>query len=855
MEENTKQQQLTFDKGITNVPSDALCSDNALAECVGLVYENSESRVIQKPRKIMLGAPKILFVHKYNDQERYVAIQNGVIKWGVNDGGTYAEDADHSYILSSEGEVQITSIGKTLIITDDNGLHYATWNNEGYKQFDKIPSPSVSLRLSDGGWWTNAHGNCEGMVAYNDAENRMIITDGKERDYDNRIKGLYAECKNSISRQKAFSGPFFVRYALKMYDDSYLYVSNPILMFPSTSVNTCCMFSFRSQTAIVEAYEAILSLWGCKLQYKQDTDYAGYSDLVKGVTLFVSDQIELAEINERVTDPDVSSQTKVKGIYATSLLDYPHWEEKIASEGGTGIPSNRSVDVLKPRHRADVRLDIEKVSIFYKLCDLTQKTSEWTSVDEFIGTYVLENITTQDRLDEDDYFSRSDIIPKTVYEYNGRLNIANVSRSFFEGYANFLPNDGSNYGNYDFYVRIETDNGYEIIHRDNYSKEKQGWYFYYPDARAKHVWIFKEQYCILDEDLTEHPGLNGAYYFGGVPTSDNSEVVITGVEPPAETEHKPELLSNYVIQSGVNNPFYFPALGYHKVGTGKVIALSTTTMALSQDKFGQTDLIVFTEDGIYGMEVDKTGSYVSIHVTSRDVCKRRETVIQTDGAVFFVSKKGLMVVTSNGVKCVSEQLSGQDVYSTGGMMATSQPFKTGLPSGMPFQRFLDDCFIAYDYRDSLLWIFNDQEDYCYVYGLKTGTFSKFEGLTVSSVCNNYPDYLIQDGNDVYSLTGRVDINEDPEDYSATIVTRPMKLENAFALKSLMDVRHVSMLQGEISLKVYGSNTMRSWVRLTSLRGVPWKYFLFRIDFTNLRATDRYAGCMLITQERRTNRLR
>ena len=39
---NEKQQQLTFDKGMTNIPSDAICSDNELEECLNLYYADGE---------------------------------------------------------------------------------------------------------------------------------------------------------------------------------------------------------------------------------------------------------------------------------------------------------------------------------------------------------------------------------------------------------------------------------------------------------------------------------------------------------------------------------------------------------------------------------------------------------------------------------------------------------------------------------------------------------------------------------------------------------------------------------------------------------------------------------------------
>jgi hypothetical protein len=82
---NEKQQQLTFDKGITNVPSDALCSDNALEESLGMVYDDGEHRVIQKPVTFMTGAPKILFVHKVHGKVIYIALSGSNVVWGTKD--------------------------------------------------------------------------------------------------------------------------------------------------------------------------------------------------------------------------------------------------------------------------------------------------------------------------------------------------------------------------------------------------------------------------------------------------------------------------------------------------------------------------------------------------------------------------------------------------------------------------------------------------------------------------------------------------------------------------------------------------------------------------------------------------
>lgn len=850
MERNTKQQQLIFDKGITNVPSDILCSDNTLEESIGMVYDDGEHRVIQRPKLIMTGAPAILYVHKYNDGERFITQDGNDIKWGTNEDGVYTPAQSGSPIadvilLTASGKVQVTSIGKTLIISDDNGLHYAIWKNDGYKVYDKIPSPAVSVRLTGGAWCTSSkEENVSSVISI--LPDHGIVQD-KQDEYNNLIVGLYSKNKREAGRMGRFVNPFMLRYALKMIDGNYTFVGNPIMLIPSMRHNS---------EALLENYDSpdiklrfTLSTFGSFLEYKQLTDYSDFSDIVKGVTLFVSRQVDTIDTQADQPAPDNTSQNrKVIGIYQSGIVDASLWH---------------SVDfdtdyyaVMKTRREEDVERELSEGSVFYKLCDIEDRATGWSRADFLFDEHTLENITTQDQLTEDDYYSRSDLVAGVLYAYNSRLNIADVKRSFFEGFANFLPYDNSNLSSYHFYVRIKTDNGDIVVHRDNMSAEKQGLYFYYPDSRAKHVWIYKDGGvgvgdCILDVDLTEHPGLNGAYYFRGLPITDYQETPITPEElPVVTTPLLPEPLPNYIITSEVNNPFVFKAEGYNKVGNGKIRALSTVTMALSEDQFGRTDMLVFTDDGVWGMTVDSTGLFSSAHPMSRDVVSEPVTLVQVDKAVFFSSEKGMMVVSDGGVRCVSEQMNG----------------KVGRfnISRVPFQEYLTGGFVAYDYRDSLLWIFNTNSgfsQYNYVYNIKNGTFAKvFLGSAIVRVVNNYPDYLLQDYDGaVYSLLNRPNINSDDDDdrYEATMVTRPMKLENGLALKSIMQMKHIMMLDNDaqLTVSIEASNNLTGWVPISSLKGLPWKYYRMTLSFENLLATDRYAGCIIMTQERRTNKLR
>jgi hypothetical protein len=453
-----------------------------------------------------------------------------------------------------------------------------------------------------------------------------------------------------------------------------------------------------------------------------------------------------------------------------------------------------------------------------------------------------------------------------------------------------MPLDSESSSYYTFDVTIKTDSGEVTVRLANdYTEQKQGIYFYYPDSRASHVKIYKGSgplvagsscELILEANLKEHPFLHGAYYFAGVtPETDEPAGTSTSLPNPPPTEY--ENLYNQIIQSEVNNPWLFLASGYHTVGFSKVVGVSTVTQALSEGQFGAYPLLVFSEEGIWAMSVDNTGLYNTIHPMSREVCNNPRSITQTDGAVFFASKKGLMVVVGNQVKCVSEQLSGKDIsfmIDVGGT-PTEQTANLGN-----FIEYLKEAFIAYDYRDSLLWIFNANYDACCVYSIKSGTFGKYDfgtGKRVNNVVNFYPDYLMQNDDGVLSLLERPDINNDgttvsdvftPNTYNTKLITRPMKFENALALKSIMQIRHIKDFTPytttetvneetvthnwpKTELRIFASNNMDHWAELGSLRGMPWKYYKFRFDFTGLKATDRFSGSMIVTQERRTNKMR
>ena len=898
-----KQQQITYDKGITYVPSDVLCSDNALSENVGLTYENGEMKPIQNAQLAFDGAqdtstppvsltmPTILYVHKFNNEKRYIGYTETTTTPPTYPYCWYEETSGSTKLVYKGGlnsykymnGAKISSIGKILIISDGNGLHYFLWKQDSYEPMNyPVPDINMDVKLYEPsiGSAVGNSGKCEGITSVYALRGEVQddgghVLDGETEEYNNLIVGLYSKNIKNVASKKGFAKPFALRMALELYDGTYTYITNPVLLFPCVSMSTCGFFYGETESLGLwseaeERKSLYLETFFSKLYIKQTTDYSDFHDIVKDVVLFVTKGTSIYNLSDNQPFEYLNQDGDPVVVHDSVCADDPDLssapsEYRTFMNGASGQndePNGDVYDCLKKRSAVDIKNDLENDTVFYKLCSLgTKPINSFVDVGTLTPDYVFENITTQEQLG-DDYFSRNRLVPNFLHSYNSRLNLANVSRGLFEGYDFFMPFDWSNNAQhiYNFYVKIKLDaQSVWVAHTMVQTSQKQGIFFFYPDSRAEHVTIYRvdsgSDVCVCDAKLKESESLNGAYYFKELPTqSTDEETVQVGsdgfhIGQDTYNNNAVEVLTNYIIQSEVNNPFVFRPEGYFKVGTGKIIGCSTITQALSEGQFGQFPLLVFSESGIWALTVGSTGYYTSIHPISREVCSEASSITQTDGAVYFVSEKGLMVIVGNAVKCVSEQFDGK-------VFDNAAPF--GFVLDGDFETYLKGCRIAYDYRDSQLVIINSSATFQWVYNMKSSTFSKahlIEGA-VGNILNDYPDSLLQasDGK-VYSLLKKPDQNADLEDYDCVLLTRPMKLENGLALKTIMDMKNIGTMEGTLVVTIYGSNDCQHWMEVPSLTGIPWKYHRFKIVFSDMKATDRFSGTLLVTQERRTNKLR
>ena len=279
-------------KGIRHTPSDITGQDGDLLECVNLVNDGGELRPIEMFENgfVMAGSgDKLAAVHNVSSGKNFVFAKydttNNRAVITVRNSSNFVVGNSPFYI-SGEVVQWVETVGNTLVIGTDKSTYYAVYKGATYKWLgDKIPQPVFRFDFSrtdeytDGqynGHWIDEYdpkmytllgdgepipgggvaldaGITDAYISPNSpqgksgymklanetVENKKIFRDG--------IMARYAQAMNDTKLSNVFVYPFFVRYAVRMYDGSYVMHSAPILMIPSSLVTPLLSFMYIYQ--------------------------------------------------------------------------------------------------------------------------------------------------------------------------------------------------------------------------------------------------------------------------------------------------------------------------------------------------------------------------------------------------------------------------------------------------------------------------------------------------------------------------------------------------------------------------------------------------------------------------------
>ena len=878
--------------GITQASSDLDCPDGDLSVCHNIVKDNGSMRPIWVPEAefTMRGGDRLLYVHSGTGFKNYIyedGSVEGLLRAFRIEEGVKAEIGT-VYNIGTDILKNIQSLGNTLMVFTENAIYYSLWKEGAYEQLgSELPEVPLSFGLlaypAKYSAQTNDDGDENGTfkITFNGiAEGDLYkeFSDDNKRTISEQVLAKVNTFIQENSRDKGmFMYPFFVRYALRLYDGTLTKHSAPVLMIPSTKANPIVLWNHAKGK---ENYtEAELDIFGvpCKLDYlaavssSEYSEIQKWSDIIKSVDIFISEQIYTYDQNGYCTSFNDSENfetffigkyadnTDMGGIsdsftssdWSNASRYYQKWIYRSIYSMHNGGEYPSTTLSLPEVSETQVNEKIRSCSLFYYLKSISiDSLSRFDREPIEVEEGYLDNIALKERM-TDDYLSHDRIYSDYSYVYNQRLNIANVKRELFGGfnpvsmccYSNGAMNYSADTGFTDLtetylmnakcFTTVSEDMKDIVVASGTGVGTTMGfgYYLFYPNANATDMTVFDAKsyagWGTYPVKLEEHSGLNGSFYFS------NFEQLSRNTGITSESSGKTVEEKNKIYTSEVGNPFSFPLGGINTVGVGEILGICSTTRALSQGQFGQFPLLVFSTDGIWAMEVSETGFYSVKQPVSRDVCSNPGSITQIDGAVVFVTGKGLMVIDGSNVELLSAELNGPDFTTTSVSGFSTVLEKEGLAgiSGITDAvGFFQTCRIAYDYANQRLVLFNPEKAYAYLFSINARAWATMDSGFTNAV-TDYPDCYLQQGTDVMSISTPADYNASGEK-KVMMVSRPMKLGDD-GLKTVNTViNRGTMRKTGGGVVVFASHDGLTYVpvgsatgsRVSRMQGSPYKYF-------------------------------
>lgn len=861
--------------GITQATSDLDCNDGELSISHNMINHNGAMRpvILPNPEFTLKAGETLLYIHSASNYRNFIYQQANSIK-----AFTIANDArkehDLSYNLKNgEAITKIESIGNTLILLTSSRLSYILWKEESYKFLgDTIPEVSISFGLKASpelrsllGEQGKRYGTFNiSFDGINEGDINKTFTDENKTKITNQVLPKVNQFIKEIATDKgAFIYPFFVRYALRMFDGNLIHHSAPILMIPTTKANPIVLWNRITGKGSYNSAELDIFTCPCTLDYQilsDITQLSDWSDIVNSIDIFISQPVYTYDQNG--TCDSFYDTTNFDGYMIAKLTRgstrpqpwnkyYQKWSFSHAYPiVGNGSAPKTTLS-LPEIDKSEVNQKIRECSNFYFISSikLDSDTSERTNVS--IEPEYLKNLPLKERM-TDDYQSHDRLIPEYSFTYNGRLNIANIQRELFNGFnseamstycdGDVRVSDGgyvdfSKTNRYICFVEINDGEKITVVNSTDVKLSKFGQYVFYPNPRATKMfispiaeWIFNECYEI---NLEEHKGLNGAYYF-----SNFEELKLVNKSITA-TDNRIVFLPNKLYTSQVGNPFLFPLEGINTIGVGQIIGMSSTTRALSQGQFGQFPLLVFATDGIWAMEVSSNGLYSVKQPISRDVCSNPASITQIDGAVIFISSKGAMMVNAGEVNTFSAELDGPSFIPSSIIkldeIATKESLTAEISGIIPVKDFLSGCQIAYDYPNARLLFINKDKPYAYVYSLESRSWATVTSSFIR-VVSDYPHSYLQNNQEgVVNISSKMDY-DDQSRVKSLILSRPIKFGDDIYKTVNQLINRGNFSADRINVVLFASTDGSTYFpigsaigpQLSRLQGSPYKYFRIAI---------------------------
>lgn len=905
-------------RGISRNPSDRITDDGGCADSLNAYISDSEIAPINAavPCNDEFGLKQDgtsyepVYVHKTNEYEHFIVHNrtHGELAYVSND--------VYTPILQTRDDInKITHVGNTLVIATSSQVVFFLFRDGKYMMINLneeiLPKLSfVNVNQPNGGkdgvtydvWSYDQYESDWNVMPNGNPTRNYEVTDEQQKDALSKLWQTYRAMIDNNKALGCFSEPVMLRYAVRMFDGSYLWTSPPIMVgssltkdidptipfgnFGNVSTPVNAFIANKHDTRSSQTYIQLATPYKIGVNFYR-TDYINsLKDIISSIDVFMSAPIDFY--------PD--GETKVKGEY-----------DKTVSDDYYNSCYRLTFDPVNSEDPKKIEDAVLSASTFflakrYMLEDIPEGMDILS--DDFLG----ENLFTKERFD-DSKIATFIANAQSVGSYNSRLIAVGYDEIISRGigvlngqHANAFESVAEDVLTNVTYAFAYHISGKNLIIRDMDAKSGGSAYRMAPDVgkgsmdrneivdtlSTPYAWIshpdpectkvsirmYNEGVLVsgYELEMKPHPFLSCSYAFLGI----GNRIYKADMEGKGDIDNytdKPIAKNrNKVAISTSANPFAFALTGRLTFGSD-VRALAIASEPMSVGQFGQFPIYFFADDGIYTTEITPDGNFGSRPTfVSGDVCSSPSKIVPTKDTVFFMSRRGLIGISGRQTICVSEHMNGHAYNIPEEILPLIElaDFEGMADKDVPVESFgnymhRSGTKIAYDYEGERLICFNSAYDYQYAYSLKTQTWHRTKYGKLSTVLNLYPRCIItqmssrRQGDVIVTTYPLMDISlvNDPSipPKKIMVVSRPFDLQEPDVLKTITDVRvRGSFAKGAVKFILEGSQDGINFYTISTLRGKAWKMFRI-IILGNLDVYERISWIDIMYDSRFTNRLR
>ncbi|MGN1216465.1 MAG: hypothetical protein ACI4TD_00645, partial [Phocaeicola sp.] len=733
-------------------------------------------------------------------------------------------------------------------------------------------------------------------------------------------QGVFANVNKLVNelgtKKNKFIFPFFVRYAYRLYDGSYMMHSYPVLMVPNMrgpmfgldqrhglclkDMDNDYIHFYVNGRAYAFICDLVMSITSIPDELKK------WKDIIVGVDIAVTPPVYTYDQSGEVfgwTNMDSINDSNWNAYYSISkckkfahnIVDNPTWKklgykdafDRMVKVTGNDILCNYTYNgkeynypsyalTIPLKSNSDVVDELTMQGNFYiiKRFDLDElKVCDEQSIGMQDGT--LSGLLGRSRID-DDYHTHDIIHAEVMHGYNSRMNYCGLSvepHSPINPTIQFtqvqhLGDDTTEDSNHRWVEKVSiSDNGNSVVVSSTigYNYIDMPLFVFYPDTRANFAWLGKlnrnNTLTSYKLALTKHESLNGSYWLGDL---FNDGSIKTDIGNPASSMSSILRYDNYIYTSNVNNPFVVGPDNINAIGIGRIIAIATASRAMSQGQFGQYTLYAFCTDGVWSLALSNTGTFVSKQPITRDVILEGTRPLQLDAEVLFSTNRGVMELSGSNASCITDIINTTHPFSDKSLKHIDDIHSMlwhnddGCLNIVPLLDYLQGCGMMYDYTHQHIYIYNKKYRYAYLLSLSSKMWSTVRTDIEYSI-NSYPDALAVHNSgvlmDYSTMNGDYDIG--------LIISRPLKLDAPDIHKTISKL----IVRGDfdrcdIKTILYASNDLRTWYYVYSsvdhyLRGYsgsPWKYYRIAI-VADIKREEAISGATIDMMIKWNNQIR